>query len=79
MRLKFIQTQFKLNYKMKLSKFKNYINIAEITEIVLSSKATTARTTSVSITGIVITFFYTSSFCYCYSMWLIIKTLNTKI
>ena len=40
------------NYNKKLSRYKNYINIAEITEIVLSSIATTATKTSVSLTGI---------------------------
>ena len=40
------------NYNKKLSRYENYINIAEITEIVLSSIATTATTTSVSLTGI---------------------------
>ena len=40
------------NYNKKLSRYKNYINKAEITEIVLSSIATTATTTSVSLTGI---------------------------
>ena len=40
------------NYNKKLSRYKNYINIAEITEIVLSSIATTATTTSVSLKGI---------------------------
>ena len=40
------------NYNKKLSRYKNYINVAEITEIVLSSIATTATTTSVSLTGI---------------------------
>ena len=40
------------NYNKKLSRYKSYINIAEITEIVLSSIATTATTTSVSVTGI---------------------------
>ena len=39
------------NYNKKLSRYKNYINVAEITEILLSSIATTA-TTSVAITGI---------------------------
>ena len=38
------------NYNKKLSRYKNYINIAEITEIVLSSIATTATTTSVALT-----------------------------
>ena len=33
------------NYNKKLSRYKNYINVAEITEIVLSSIATTATST----------------------------------
>ena len=41
-------------YKKKLSKYKTYINIAEITEIALSSIATTATTTSVALPGIVL-------------------------
>ena len=40
------------NYKKKLNRYKNYINVAEITEILLSSIATTATTTSVALTGI---------------------------
>ena len=40
------------NYNKKLSRYKNYINAAEITEIVLSSIATTATSTSVALTGI---------------------------
>ena len=40
------------NYNKKLSRYKNYINVAEITEILLSSIATTATTTSVALTGI---------------------------
>ena len=40
------------NYNKKLSRYKNYINVAEITEIVLSSIATTATSTSVALTGI---------------------------
>ena len=39
-------------YNKKLSRYKNYINVAEITETVLSSKATTATTISVALTGI---------------------------
>ena len=39
------------NYKKKLSRYKNYINVAEITEKVLSSIATTATTISVALTG----------------------------
>ena len=67
------------NYNKKLNRYKNYINIAEITEIVLSSKATTATTTSVSLTGIrlaysIPTAFDTAIFCGSLS-----KTFNTKI
>ena len=40
------------NYNKKLSRYKNYINVADITEIVLSSIATTAASTSVALTGI---------------------------
>ena len=40
------------NYNKKLSRYKNHINIAEITEIILSSIATTATSTSLSLTGI---------------------------
>ena len=37
---------------MKLSRYKNYINIAAITELLLSSIATTATSTSAAIIGI---------------------------
>ena len=37
------------NYNKKLSRYKNYINVAEITEILLSSTATTATTTSLEL------------------------------
>ena len=40
------------NYIKKLGRYKNYINVAEITQILLSSIATTATSTSVAITGI---------------------------
>ena len=40
------------NYNKKLSRYKNDINVPEITEIVLSSIATTATSTSVALTGI---------------------------
>ena len=56
------------NYNKKLSRYKNYINIAEITERVLSSIATTATTTSISLTGI--------GLLVCGSL---SKTINTKI
>ena len=67
------------NYNKKLSIYKNHINIAEITEIVLSSIATTATTTSVSLTDIglaysIPTAFATATVCDSLS-----KTINTKI
>ena len=40
------------NYTTKLSKYKTYTNIAEITEIALSPIGTTAPATSVAVTGI---------------------------
>ena len=40
------------NYNKKLSRYKNYFNVAEITEILFSSIATTATSTSVALTGI---------------------------
>ena len=50
------------NYNKKLGRYKKYINIAEITEIVLSSIATTATTTSVSLTGIGLAYFIPTAF-----------------
>ena len=66
------------NYNKKLNRYKNYINVAEITEIVLSSTATTATTTSIALTGIVLAYsiptaFATASVCGSLS-----KTINTK-
>ena len=62
------------NYNKKLSRYKNYINVAEITEIVLSSIATTATTTLVALTGIGLPYsipiaFATATNC----LWFIIK------
>ena len=67
------------NNNNKKFRYKNYINIAEITEIVLSSIATTSTTTSVSLTGIglaysIPTAFGTATVCGSLS-----KTINTKI
>ena len=67
------------NYNKKLSRYKNYINVAEITEIVLTSIATTATSTSVALTGIgllypIPTAFATATVCGSLS-----KTINTKI
>ena len=63
------------NYNKKLSRYKNYINIAEITEIVLSSIATTATTTSVSLTGIGLAYFIPTATVF----GSLSKTINTKI
>ena len=67
------------NYNKKLSRYKNFINIAEITEVLLSSIATTATTTSVALKGIgfpfsIPTAFVTATVCGSLS-----KTINTKI
>ena len=67
------------NYNKKLSRYKNYVDVAEITKIVLSSIATTASSTSVAITGIglpysIPTAFATASVCGSLS-----KTIKTKI
>ena len=66
------------NYNKKLSRYTIYINIAEIAEIVLSSIATTATTTSVSLTGIglaysIPTAFATATVCGSLSKTLILK------
>ena len=66
------------NYNKKLSRYKNYFNEAEITEILLSSVATTATTTSVTLTGIglpysIPTAFATATVCGSLSNQLIIK------
>ena len=67
------------NYNKKLIRYKNYINVAEITEIVLSSIAKTAKSTSVALTGIglphsILTAFATATVCGSLS-----KTINTKL
>ena len=66
------------NYKKKLSRYKNYFNIAEITEIVLSSIATTATTTSVALTGLRLPYsipsLATATVCGSLS-----RTINTKV
>ena len=65
------------NYNKKLSRYKNYINLGEITEILLSSIATTATSASVALTGIGLpystpTAFATANICGSLS-----KTINT--
>ena len=67
------------NYKKKLSRYKNYINVAEITEILLSSIATTATTTSVALTGIGLTYSIPTAFATATVCGSLSKTINTKI
>ena len=61
------------NYNKNLSRYKNYINLSEITEILLSSIATTATTTSVAITCIGLSHSIPTAFCYSNCLWFIIK------
>ena len=75
---KYYETETK-NYNKKLSRYKNYINVAEITEKLISTIATTATSTSVALTGIglpysIPTAFATATFCGSLS-----KTTNIKI
>ena len=66
------------NYDKKLSRYKNYINVAEITEILLSSIATTA-TTSVALTGIGLPYSIPTAFATATVCGSLSKTINTKI
>ena len=67
------------NYNKKLSRYKNYINVAEITEIVLSSIATTATSTSVALTGIGLPYSIPTAFATATVCGSLSKTINTKI
>ena len=67
------------NYNKKLSRYKNYVNVAEITEIVLSSIATTATTTSVALTGIGLAYSIPTAFATATGCGSLSKTINTKI
>ena len=67
------------NYNKKLSRYKNYIHVAEITEIVLSSIATTATTTSVALTGIGLAYSIPTAFAAATVCGSLSKTINTKI
>ena len=67
------------NYNKKLSRYKNYFNVAEITEILLSSIATTATTTSVALTGIGLPYSITTAFATATVCGSLSKTINTKI
>ena len=67
------------NYNKELSRYKNYINVAEITEILLSSRATTATTTSVVLTGIGLPYSIPTAFATATVCGSLSKTINTKI
>ena len=67
------------NYNRELSRYKNYINVAEITEILLSSIATTATTTSVALTGIGLPYSIPTAFATATVCGSLSKTFNTKI
>ena len=66
------------NYKKKLNRYKNYINVAEITELLLSSIATTART-SVALTGIGLPYSIPTAFATATVCGSLSKTIITKI
>ena len=67
------------NYNKNLSRYKNYINVAEITKIVLSSIATTATTKSVALTGIGLPYSIPTAFATATVCGSLSKTINTKI
>ena len=67
------------NYNKKLSRYKNYINVAEITETLLSSIATTATSTSVALTGIGLSYSIPTAFATATVSGSLSKTINTKI
>ena len=66
------------NYNKKLSRYKNYINGAEITEIVLASIATTTST-SVALTGIGLPYSIPTDFATAIVCGSLSKTINTEI
>ena len=67
------------NYNKKLSRHQNYFNVAEITEILLSSIATTATTTSVALTGIGLPYSIPTAFATATVCGSLSETINTKI
>ena len=67
------------NCNKKLSRYQNYIDVAEITEIVLSSIATTATSTSVALTGIRLPYSIPTAFATAKVCGSLPKTINTKI
>ena len=67
------------NYNKKLSRDKNNIIVAEVTEIVLSSIATTAKSTSVALTGIGLPYSIPTAFATATVCGSLSKTINTEI
>ena len=66
-------------YNKKLIRYKNYINVAEITKLLLSSIATTATSTSFALTGIGLPYSIPTAFATATVCGLLSKTINTKI
>ena len=62
-----------------MSKYKNYIILVDVTEIALSSKATTAKTTSVAITSIGIAYSIPTAFATATIYGSLLTTVNTKL
>ena len=67
------------NYNKKLSRYKNYINVAEKTETVLPSIATNATSTSVAITGIGLPYSIPTASATATVCGSLSKTINTKL
>ena len=67
------------NYNKKVSRYKNYINVSEITKIVLPSIATTATTTSVVLTGTGLPYSISTSFATASVGGSLTKTVNNKM
>ena len=67
------------NYNKKLSRCINYFKVAVITEIPLSSIATTATTTSFALTGIGLPYSIPTAFATATVCGSLSKTINTKI
>ena len=66
------------NYNKKLSRYKNYIKLVEIIEILLSSIETTATSTSVAIQGICLPYSIHTAFATAKVCGSLSKTINTK-
>ena len=67
------------NNNKKLNRYKNYTNVAEITEILLSLTTTTATSKSVALTGIGLPYSIPTAFAAATVFGSLSKTLNTKM